>query len=79
MGTLAFSMIESSIMISGEPVSRHFTNLGRVFIFMNRQSLQAQLPVGPAMNDLSGSSRVRRCIIPVSVRIINLSEELFLQ
>jgi len=66
-------------MISGPPVSKQFASLGRVFIFMNRQSLQAQFPVGPAMNDLSGSSRVRRCIIPVSVRIINFSEGLLLQ
>ena len=41
---------------------------------MNLQSLQAQLPVGPAMKALSGSSRVKRCIIPVSVKMMKVSE-----
>ena len=48
-----------------------------VFIFMNLQSLHAQFPVGPATKALSGNSRVSRCIIPVSVKMMKVSEELF--
>ena len=57
-------------------VLRHSKSLGTVFIFMKRQSLQAQCPVRPATNDLSGSSRFKRCIMPVSVRIIKVLDGL---
>ena len=76
MGSFAFLIKSSFISMAGFPVLRHSKSLGRVFIFMKRQSLQAQCPVGPATNDLLGSSRFKRCIMPVSVRIMKVSDGL---
>ena len=79
MGSLAFRINSASISMEGLPSFRHSNSLGMVFIFMKRQSLQAQFPVRPSIKVLSGNSCVSRCIMPLSVKIMKVSEEWSLQ
>src|SRR5215468_341292 len=73
IGNSARLRSDSSISICGDRCSRASLSFSSVFFFMNRQSAQEQVSVGPGMKVLPGISFLKRCSIPDSVTMIKAS------